>query len=365
MTGRKYLWRILALSGASLLLLASCTSCSPGYVLRASWEEANILMDRKPIDEVLDSDSTDEDLRKLLFEVRRSRNYAQEIGFNAGGSFSYYTKVDRDVLVWVVSAAPKNKLEFKTWWFPIVGSVPYKGFFEKDDGMAELKSLSEDGYDAVLRPSQAFSTLGWFDDPLLSTMTKTDINTLVDTVFHELLHNTIWLPNHVPFNESLANSVGAFSAIEYFSHYYSPAHQFTLEAKSRWKDEVRYGRFISQVCADLRAFYRQHEDKEIAEVVELRKEFFAKASERWEVERKNFTSERYRRQNFQTNNASLLAETIYLSNLHLFDGLYKKSGEDLQKYLALVRQVVENSKKLSSDPFVQVKELLNEDIDPK
>ena len=94
--------------------------------------------------------------------------------FNVGGSYASYSYVDRPDLTYVVLAAPKTELRPYTWWFLIVGSVPYKGYFSKADAEAEIERLKADGYDTNLRTSAAFSTLGWFDDPLLSHLLKYD-----------------------------------------------------------------------------------------------------------------------------------------------------------------------------------------------
>lgn len=206
---------------ALLVVLLACLAlafpgCSPLYVIRASWEEAGILMRREKIDDLVQSTDTEDSVRHKLELVKEAREFSLTLDLEPKESFTYYSSVDRDVLVWVLSAAPKTQLESYNWWFPIVGSVPYKGFFEKEDAIAAAKKLSEQGYDIYIRPSQAFSTLGWFNDPILSTMIGANDVPLVDTVIHEILHNTLWIPNHVSFNESLANFVGAHGAVEFF-----------------------------------------------------------------------------------------------------------------------------------------------------
>ena len=122
------------------------------------------------------------------------RDYARDVlKLNVGGSYSSYSYVDRPDLTYVVLAAPKTELKPYTWWFLIVGRVPYKGYFSKADAEAEIERLKADGYDTNLRTSAAFSTLGWFDDPLLSHLLKYDKVALAEVVFHELFHNTLYL----------------------------------------------------------------------------------------------------------------------------------------------------------------------------
>src|SRR5262249_54103375 len=147
--------------------------------------------------------------RKLRLVLEARQFAAESIGLRAKESFTTYSALDRDTLVLVLSGAYRDRLVPKTWWFPIVGSVPYKGFFDFNAARAAAKALGAEGFDVYLRPSAAFSTLGWFNDPLLSTSLRADSIDLVDTVIHELTHNTFYASDQAVFNESFANFVGA------------------------------------------------------------------------------------------------------------------------------------------------------------
>ena len=108
-------------------------ACSPGYVLRAGWEEAKILRDRRPIADVVHDTTTSSEMRQKLRLVQNARAFAvRELGLEAGDSFMSYARVESDTLLLVVSAAPELQLAWKTWWFPIVGRVPYRGYFHFD-----------------------------------------------------------------------------------------------------------------------------------------------------------------------------------------------------------------------------------------
>src|SRR5690606_20228894 len=118
----------------------------------------------------------------------------QALGLDAGESYTTYSWVDSDTLLMVLSAARKDRFQPYTWWFPLVGNVPYKGYFDFDQAYAEAARLDAAGYDTYVRPSGAFSTLGWFNDPVLNTVLRYSDVGLASTVIHELLHNTIFIP---------------------------------------------------------------------------------------------------------------------------------------------------------------------------
>jgi predicted aminopeptidase len=230
--------RILRWAGGLLavLILALVSLPIGRYLLRAAWEEGKILARRRPIEALTADTSTDARTRRQLRLVLDARDFAQtRLGLAAGESFSTYSRLERDTLVLVLSAAPRDRLVAHTWWFPVVGRVPYKGFFDFGEARRERDDMQQRGFDTYLRPASAFSTLGWFNDPLLSTTLFQDSLSLANTVIHELTHNTIFVPSQIAFNESFASFVGARGAALFFQARGSPrAARFVLR---EWEDE--------------------------------------------------------------------------------------------------------------------------------
>jgi len=240
------------------LLAFSCSGCSPIYVARAGWTEAKILAGRRPIPEVLEDPATDEATRHKLLLARQARAFAiHMMGLDAGDSYTTFTQVDSEVLAWIISAAYPDRLESKTWWFPIVGRVPYRGYASRGAAEKAERELAEEGFDTYLRPTTAFSTLGWFSDPLLSTVLAYDDVALVQTVLHELSHNHLWVPGHTRFNESYATFVGHVGAIRFFC---GPGEtpsdpENCRQAQTRWTESQAFSAFLDVFVEELQAIY--------------------------------------------------------------------------------------------------------------
>lgn len=332
----------------SLLLPLLLSACSPFYVIRAGWQEAKLLAGREPIEGLLKDEETPVELKNKFQLVLAARTFAESLGLKPNGSFTEYSDVGRDVLIWVLSGSSQTSFTPVTWWFPIVGRVPYKGFFEKEDAVEAARELKADGLDIFLRPSPAFSTLGWFDDPLLSTVVKFDEVSLVDTVVHEILHNTVWVQDNADFNESLANFVGVRGAREFF-HQRPDGASLAEQAEARFHDELLFADFLKQVRTQLDVVYKDsseladlEDDEERerieAEIVARRELVFSEARSRWVSVRELFRSEGYRKKNLEINNAMIIANQVYLTKLEVFEKLFKSCGEELPKFVAKIKE---------------------------
>lgn len=335
--------RILGLA-ALALLAGSLMFCSPGYVIQAGIEEARILSRREPISAVIEAPSTPAETRSKLELVRAARTFAErELGLDVGDSYTTFTQLDRDTLLLVVTAAPKTAFRPHTWWFPIVGRVPYKGFFDPDDALAAARELEAEGYDTHVRPSGAFSTLGWFNDPLLSTLLAYDDVSLASTVIHEVTHNTTFIPGQVTFNESFANFVGDVGAAEYFCRLEGEAGSRCRRARSLWRDNILFGEALERLIAALENVYAR-DDLDRAGKVEAREAVIA----RW---RDGYAREVVPRLEvgFRTfhegpiNNASLMGVRLYYHRLGLFDETYRALGLPLDRAVARMIEAAESS----------------------
>ncbi len=349
---RRRKWLRGALALAALSLAASCVACSPVYVVKAGIAEMQILRARQPIHRVVNDPATSADTRAKLSWVLEARRFAAEdLGIDVGESYTMFTQLERDTLALVVSAAPKDQLGAVTWWFPIVGRVPYRGFFSERDALEAARDLERDGYDTYVRPTAAFSTLGWFNDPLLSTVLRTDDVEVVETVLHELSHQHLFVPGHVDFNESFATFVGRVGAIRFFCTRAGggPDSVRCQRAQARWRDYQRFSVFIDELRTELERVYYLTAGLTYEDKLRRREEIFAEAQRRF-AEEVQPTFEAFTFQSFLTtplNNATLLARIRYYKRLPDFDALLDLNEGDLPAVLADLRARA----RTVSDPF--------------
>lgn len=346
--------KLLALLAVIAVVILSL-SPSACYLSRGAWEEGKILARRRPIAELVADRGTDSLTRRKLSLVLAARNYARDsIRLVTKESFTAYSKLDRDTLVLVLSAAYRDKLESYTWWFPIVGRVPYKGFFDFDEARRAAKSFHERGFDVALRPSAAFSTLGWFNDPLTSTTLARDTIELVNTVIHELTHNTFYAPGQAVFNESFASFVGARGAAAFFR---SRGHvDAAARADAEWADEKLLGDFWTRLALTLDSAYGRHPDSKDARIA-ARDTVYLQA-------RRDLVSDLgpqlrtigpFYVQRVPLDNASLLARRVYARDLGLFDRIYAREGRDLRRAIARIIALARSNKK---DPYAALAQWL-------
>ena len=328
-----------------LLIFSAPTAC---YLSRGAWEEAKILSRRKPITEIVADRRTSESDREKLRVVLAARKYAQDsLKLKTKDSFTTFSRVDSDTLVLVLSAAYRDALKPYTWWFPIVGTVPYKGYFDFDAARAAERKFREDGFDTYLRPSDAFSTLGWFNDPLLNTSLRRDSIDLANTVIHELTHNTFYASGQAPFNESFAMFVGARGAAAFFRSRGSDSSAKILDA--RWEDDKVLAAFWAQLIRSLDSAYRAHpEDKAWRIAVRDTVYAAARAALIAEIAPKLKTINPRYAQRTPLDNASLLARRVYASDLQLFDDVYEREGKNLRHTIG---RVISLAKAKPEDPF--------------
>ncbi|HLB10451.1 MAG TPA: aminopeptidase [Gemmatimonadaceae bacterium] len=338
---------------AALAVLAFFALVPTGhYLVRAGWAEARILWRARPIAELVRDPSTAAATRSKLQLVLAARAFAADsVKLRAKQSFTTYSRIDRDTLIVVLTAAYQDRLAYKTWWFPIVGSVPYKGYFDVREAKQAAAELSRDGFDAYLRPASAFSTLGYLNDPVLSTTLDEDSVSLVNTVIHELTHNTFYASGQAVFNESFANFAGAHGA-EWFYAARADGAAVAL-AQQDWDRQRTLGRFWSAVYNSVDSAFKAHPASK-AERLAAREIVFAGARARFEREIEPTLPgyDSTKPVHLHLDNASLMSRRMYRTGLDDFDAIYEREGKRLPVAIA---RIIELARSRPADPYAAVR----------
>ena len=191
---------------ASIIGLTACGQIS--YYYQATKGQLSLLSKRQLVQELLTNPDTAEDLRKKLTLAEEIRCFgAQRLALEHSKGFTQYADLGRKYVTWNVVAAPQYSTAPKTWCFPIAGCVAYKGFFKQAAADREADTLRQQGYDVLTYGVSAYSTLGWFDDPLLNTFIHYKEANLAALIFHELAHQIVYVKDDSGFNEAFATAV--------------------------------------------------------------------------------------------------------------------------------------------------------------
>jgi predicted aminopeptidase len=340
------------LAGASLVVAATPMG---RYLARGGWAEGRILLRRQPIARLIADSATPAGDRAKLRLVLEARAFAVDsLGLPAKDAFTQFTRLDHDTLVLVLSGAYRDRLELVTWWFPIVGRVPYKGYFDFAEARRAEQALAADGFDTYLRPSPAFSTLGFFNDPLLSTTLGEDSLSLVNTVIHELTHNRFYAKGQAVFNESFASFAGSHGAARFFASRGDTAGERRAEA--RWRDERALGAVWEQAYASLDSAFRAHPGAAgQAERLAARDTVFARTRRTLvdSVGPRLATIDRRYASRVRLDNAALLARRIYATGLEDFDAVFAREGNDVRR---AVERIIALARSRPDAPGMAVRE---------
>jgi predicted aminopeptidase len=188
------------------IVLVSCETV--GYYSQAARGQLTIVFAREDIQHLIERPDLSQELAGKFAKVMDIREFAEsELGLPVGGNYSSYVDVEREHVVWNVFAAPEFSVDPVNWCYPIAGCVAYRGYFSQQSALSYAAKLEEDGFDVYTGGVDAYSTLGWFEDSLLSTVLNRADYQLAGLIFHELAHQLVYLPGDTTFNESFATAV--------------------------------------------------------------------------------------------------------------------------------------------------------------
>ena len=293
-----------------------------------------------------------EEHKAKLLQVLEIKDFAvKRLGLNNDDNYSAFVPIEKDYLVDVVSASSKTRFADKTWWFPFFGSFPYKGFFDREDALALAEDLRKEGLDVLVRKVDAFSTLGFFDDPFYSFMLDYSEARLAALIIHEQAHATIFVKDHMDFNENLASFVEKEGVRAYLVHKYGPDNAFLKEVEQSEKDHQKFMQLIRELSKQLEKLYQSKTEAKV--VLELREKIYRDFQAKYETEyERNFSGDQYRFfLKTKINNAYLRLFLLYEADLGIFYELFEKQGRDLARTIKWLKGVREHK----GDPFEYLK----------
>lgn len=321
----RYLAPYLAMAGV-WLGLSGC------YLTQQAYYQNNLINSRLPVSHVLADPATPEDLKDKLKLLEKVKAYAALQGLNSEGAYDSFVDNGQGAMSYLVFAAPIDELTSKTWWFPVVGSVPYLGFFQKADRDEEAAELERQGFDVYRAQSMAFSSLGYFEDPVYSSQFKYSDRMFSHTIFHELVHRTIWVPGSTSFNENLAEFVADQLNHQFIgANVASPSSGLLDKRVARKKTRIA---FVDEAKDKLRGFYQGRGRKLLAEsrsvFLQEREKILAATYKKYY----NPSDSHHRR----WNNASLLAASLYLPDYDIFAKAFACTGQQVPAFIAALKR---------------------------
>ncbi|MBI1769016.1 MAG: aminopeptidase [Bacteroidetes bacterium] len=233
------------------------------YGVRMGYGQLKIIWNSKPVETFLNDPSFPDSLKGKLHLIEEIRKYAID-SLGLKDTENYKTMYDQhdEELMWVVQACEPFELKPKLWHFPFVGDLPYKGFFKKENALAERKKLMNENYDVSVRNPGGWSTLGWFTDPILSGMLRRGEGDLASLIIHEMVHSTIFIKDSSDFNENLASFIGDTAAYYFLANKYGKNSKEYFQYLHEDQDYRTYSRHILGGTKSLDSLYQSFSPSE-------------------------------------------------------------------------------------------------------
>ena len=333
------------------LALFLLTSCMMGYLIESSYHQQKILRARQPITKILNEPDVPAETKHKLQLVQEAKNFAEKkLALNQTNNYESYVALDRPYVTWIVRASEAYELKSYQWWFPLVGNVPYKGYFSEKDALEEAQTFEAQKFDTYVRGVTAYSTLGWFDDPIISPMLSYEDHDLVELIIHEMVHATLFIKSQADFNERLATFVGQEGAKLFYLEKEGPASPTLKLIEDNWHDTQKFSDFIGAEMKALREWYHQlkpegkNQQNKTQKIKEMQARFKEKVLPQLRTSQYRTFGDR------KLNNAMLLSYETYIQDLSDFAKLFQQLDNHFKKFL-------EKCKKLewADDPQAQLK----------
>ncbi len=315
------------------------TGCSTAkYYSHAAVGHLQLTTGLTPIRKLIKQDDTNKELRRQLELVTELREFAEnKLSLDVGKAYSKYKHLDRSSAVWVVYAAPTFSTKLQTWRYPIVGEYQSKGFFKEQMATEYSAKLHSQGFDVYVGGAIAYSTLGWFSDPLLSTFLDDTDEELAETLFHELTHRTYYLKGDTMFNESFATAFAQKSVQLWLKEKSEEKRLEKYRKKLKKRDEFRS--LLQKTKNDLSLIYKNANNDSEAILQKRKQDSIRSFKATCIALRKKWNSPESLKSwiDEDVNNAKIAASSVYLLKVPYFNRLWYQANQDPNAYLEMVK----------------------------
>ena len=321
-----------------LLFTALISGCSTvNYYGQSIQGQFEIIQKRQNINILLDNKSLSNTQRKRLETVLELRKFSiNQLGLPNNNSYLSYVDLDRDYVIWNIFATEEFSLAPVKWCYLIVGCLGYRGYFSKSDAKQHAIKLKEQGYDINLCGVSAYSTLGWFDDPVLNTMLRWNDIQLATVMFHELAHQQLYIKNDTEFNEAYAETVATIGVTKWLEQ--SPDKNLLLDYLQSQTQEEQFIKLVLKYKTLLTELY--HSDTSNTQMRKDKKTLLKQMTDEYTILSSHWKKDLYA-QWFATglNNAKLAAIVTYRQYASSFLGIFNKLDRDLERFYSFIKSL--------------------------
>lgn len=342
----------------SALTVSACSSF--GYYMDLMAGHSELLEQRKPVTDILAEKETKPKLRKLLKISQNIRDFAsKELHLPENDSYRMYADLKRPYAVWNVVAAKEFSIKPKKWCFLFVGCLSYRGYFSKEDATTYANELKKEGYDVYVAGAKAYSTLGWFDDPLLNTMMYKSEARRAGIIFHELAHQVVYIDDDSAFNEAFATAVEQ-EGIRRWLAKNGKNNQYEEYLLDKQRDS-QLNQLLQETREKLKVVYKTKVSDE--EKRRAKKHVFALMQKKYHQLKKLWAGynayDKWMSQ--ELNNSHLLLIATYHDLVPTFKAMLKKENYNLKKFYIAVEQFGQLDKDKRKNRLKQIKQLAKKD----
>jgi predicted aminopeptidase len=339
-------------------MLSFCLGgCQVGYYMHSAYHQTRLIISRQSVKKALASDKLTEEQKRKLRLIEEAKSFGEnELGLAKSSNYTSFIQLDGPFVTYIVQAAYAYELKPYLWSFPFVGKVPYKGYFSKSLAEEEAAGFDHARFDTYVRGVSAYSTLGWFEDSVLSSMLRYQDHDLVELILHETIHTTLYIRNAAEFNERLATFMGHQGMQLFYLRKEGTGSPSLKMALDDTHDQALFSAFLTEEIKSLKTWYEANRDQispeaKISRLNEIRFRFSHDLKPKLKTQNYDEFEKR------ELNNAFLLSHQTYMYSLEDFRRAFDHFGRDFKRTLAYFKSLEKNP-----DPAQTLRDFVSREV---